>query len=37
MSEIVAASKVALRSVSEADRSWILAKTAQQLYPVLED
>jgi predicted TIM-barrel fold metal-dependent hydrolase len=37
MSEIVAASKRALRSVSDADRSWIFAKTAQQLYPVLQD
>jgi predicted TIM-barrel fold metal-dependent hydrolase len=37
MSEIVAASKVALRSVSDSDRSAILAKTAQQLYPVLRD
>src|SRR5215470_10341304 len=37
MSEIVDASKTALRSVSDADRSWIFAKTAQQLYPVLQD
>jgi L-fuconolactonase len=37
MSEIVAASKVALRTLSDADRSLILAKTAQQLYPVLQD
>jgi L-fuconolactonase len=37
MSEIVAAAKVTLRSLSDADRGWILAKTAQQLYPVLQD
>jgi L-fuconolactonase len=37
MSEIVAASKTALRSLSDADRSWVFAKTAQQLYPVLQD
>jgi L-fuconolactonase len=37
MSEIVAASKVTLRSLSDADRSSIFAKTAQQLYPVLKD
>jgi predicted TIM-barrel fold metal-dependent hydrolase len=37
MSEIVAASQVVLRSLSEADRTWIFAKTAQQLYPVLRD
>jgi L-fuconolactonase len=37
MSEIVAASGVTLRALSDADRSWILAKTAQQLYPVLQD
>jgi predicted TIM-barrel fold metal-dependent hydrolase len=37
MSEIVASSKEALRSLSDADRSWIFAKTAQQLYPVLQD
>jgi len=37
LSEIVAASRLALRSLSDADRSWIFAKTAQQLYPVLQD
>jgi L-fuconolactonase len=37
MGEIVAASKLALRSLSDVDRSWIFAKTAQQLYPVLQD
>jgi L-fuconolactonase len=37
MSEIVAASRLALRSASYADQSWIFAKTAQQLYPVLQD
>jgi predicted TIM-barrel fold metal-dependent hydrolase len=37
MGEIVAASKVALRSLSDSDQSWIFAKTAQQLYPVLQD
>jgi L-fuconolactonase len=37
MSDIVAASKKALRTVSEADQSWIFAKTAQLLYPVLRD
>ena len=37
MSEIVAASKLSLRSLSDADRGWIFAKTAQRLYPVLQD
>jgi predicted TIM-barrel fold metal-dependent hydrolase len=37
MSDIVAASKVALRALSDADCSSIFAKTAQQLYPVLKD
>jgi L-fuconolactonase len=37
LGEIVAASQLALRSLSDADRSWIFAKTAQQLYPVLQD
>jgi len=37
MSEIVAASRSVLRSLSDADRSWIFAKTAQLLYPVLKD
>jgi L-fuconolactonase len=35
--EIVAASEVALRALSDADRAKIFAKTAQQLYPVLKD
>jgi predicted TIM-barrel fold metal-dependent hydrolase len=35
--EIVAASKVAVQSVPESDQSWIFAKTAQELYPVLRD
>jgi predicted TIM-barrel fold metal-dependent hydrolase len=37
LSENVAASKLALRSLSDADQSWIFAKTAQHLYPVLQD
>jgi L-fuconolactonase len=37
MSDIVAASRTAMRTLSDADRSWIFAKTAQQLYPVLQD
>jgi L-fuconolactonase len=37
MSDIVEASKLALRALSDADRSFIFAKTAQQLYPVLQD
>jgi predicted TIM-barrel fold metal-dependent hydrolase len=37
MSDIVAAARKALRTVSEADQSWIFAKTAQSLYPVLKD
>lgn len=37
MSDIVAASKSVLRTLSAADQSWIFAKTAQQLYPVLRD
>jgi predicted TIM-barrel fold metal-dependent hydrolase len=37
MSEIVATSGLALRALSDADRSWVFAKTAQQLYPVLQD
>ena len=37
MSDIVEASKVALRALSDADRSWNFAKTAQQLYPALQD
>ena len=37
MSDIVAASRLVLRSLSDADRSWIFAKTAQLLYPVLKD
>ena len=37
MSDIVAASRKALRTVSEADQSWIFANTAQLLYPALQD
>ena len=37
MSEIIAASQLAVRSLSDADRSWIFAKSAQRLYPVLQD
>lgn len=37
MSEIVAASRHAVRNVSQADQRWIFAKTAQLLYPVLQD
>ncbi len=37
MSDIVAASNLAMRTLSDADRSWIFAKTAQRLYPVLQD
>jgi hypothetical protein len=37
MKDIVEASKLALRALSDADRRWIFAKTAQQLYPVLQD
>jgi predicted TIM-barrel fold metal-dependent hydrolase len=37
MNDIVEASKTALRALSDADQSWIFAKTAQQLYPVLQD
>jgi predicted TIM-barrel fold metal-dependent hydrolase len=37
MSDIVAASRTAMRMLSDNDRSWIFAKTAQQLYPVLQD
>jgi L-fuconolactonase len=37
MSEIVASSREALRALSDTDRSFIFAKTAQQLYPVLQD
>jgi predicted TIM-barrel fold metal-dependent hydrolase len=37
MSDIVAASNLAMRALSDADRGWIFAKTAQQLYPVLQD
>jgi predicted TIM-barrel fold metal-dependent hydrolase len=37
MNDIVEASKTALRALSDADRGWIFAKTAQQLYPVLQD
>jgi L-fuconolactonase len=37
MSDIVAASRQATRTVSDTDREWIFAKTAQTLYPVLKD
>lgn len=37
MSDIVAASRQATRTLSDADREWIFAKTAQTLYPVLRD
>ena len=37
MSDIVAASRRAVCTVSETDQSWIFAKTAQLLYPVLQD
>jgi L-fuconolactonase len=37
MKDIVEASKLTLRALSDADRSFIFAKTAQQLYPVLRD
>jgi L-fuconolactonase len=37
MSDIITASSQALRTVSDADRSWIFAKTAQTLYPALQD
>jgi L-fuconolactonase len=37
LGEILARSREALRALSDADRSWILAKTAQQLYPALKD
>jgi L-fuconolactonase len=37
MSDIVAASRQATRTLSDANREWIFAKTAQTLYPVLED
>ena len=37
MSDIVAASRQATRTLSDADREWIFAKTAQTLYPVLKD
>jgi L-fuconolactonase len=37
MTEIVAAARQAVRAVSTTDQSWIFAKTAQQLYPSLQD
>jgi L-fuconolactonase len=37
MGDIVAASRQATRTLSDADREWIFAKTAQTLYPVLKD
>lgn len=35
--EILAASREAMRSLSDDDRGWIFAKTAQELYPALRD
>lgn len=37
LAEIVAASRAAVRTLSDADQAWIFAKTAQQLYPTLRD
>ena len=37
MSDIVAASRQATRTLSDTDREWIFTKTAQTLYPVLKD
>ena len=37
LSDIIAASRKATRTLSDSDREWIFAKTAQQLYPVLQD
>lgn len=37
MGDIVAASREATRTLSDTDREWIFAKTAQTLYPVLRD
>ena len=37
MSDIVAASQRATRTLTDADREWIFASTAQILYPVLSD
>lgn len=37
MSDIVAASRQATRTLSDSDREWIFARTAQTLYPVLRD
>jgi len=37
MSDILAASREALRALSDEERSWIFAKTAQELYPALRD
>lgn len=37
MSDIVAASRQATRTLSDTDREWIFARTAQTLYPVLRD
>jgi L-fuconolactonase len=37
MSEIIATSRLAMRELSAADQSWIFAKTAQKLYPALQD
>lgn len=35
--EIVAASEAAVRALSDVDKAWIFAKTAQRLYPALRD
>jgi L-fuconolactonase len=37
LGEIVARTQEACRTVSDADRAWIFAKTAQHLYPALAD
>ncbi len=37
LGEIVAKAREACRTVSDDDRAWIFAKTAQHLYPVLQD
>jgi predicted TIM-barrel fold metal-dependent hydrolase len=37
LGEIVAKTKEACRTVSDEDRAWIFAKTAQALYPALKD
>jgi predicted TIM-barrel fold metal-dependent hydrolase len=37
VAEILASSQMACRTLSDSDREWIFAKTAQSLYPVLKD